>query len=43
MMPPAFAPFAQGAPLGVMTRLAAENLFRADRLDALLARLVPFS
>lgn len=35
MMPPAFAPFAQGAPLAVMTRLAAENLVRADRLDAL--------
>ena len=35
MMPPAFAPFAQGVPLAVMTRLAAENLFRADRLDAL--------
>ena len=29
MMPPAFAPFAQGAPLCVMTRLAAESLFRA--------------
>ena len=35
MLPPAFAPFAQGAPLCVMTRIAAENLFRPDRLDAL--------
>ena len=35
MMPPGFAPFVERAPLCVMTRLAAENLFRADRLDAL--------
>lgn len=35
MMPPGFAPFVERAPLCVMTRLAAESLFRADRLDAL--------
>jgi IS4 transposase len=35
MMPAAFAPFVEQAPFCVMTRLALEALFRAERLDQL--------
>jgi DDE family transposase len=35
MLPAAFAPFVEKAPLCVMTRLTLESLFRSDRLDAL--------
>jgi hypothetical protein len=35
MMPAAFSPFLERAPLCVMTRLTLESLFRPDRLDAL--------
>jgi len=35
MMPAAFAPFLEKAPLCVMTRLTLESLFRPDRLDLL--------
>ena len=35
MIPAAFAPFLEAAPLCVMTRLTLESLFRPDRLDTL--------
>jgi hypothetical protein len=35
MMPAAFTPFLEGAPLCVMTRLSLESLFQPQRLDAL--------
>lgn len=39
MMPAAFAPFVQKAPLCVMTRMTLETLFRPDRLDKLFLRV----
>lgn len=39
MMPAAFSPFVEGAPLCVMTRLTLENLFLPERLDALFVQV----
>ena len=39
MMPAAFSPFVERAPLCVMTRLTLENLFRPERLDALFHKV----
>ena len=38
MLPPAFSAFVEKRPLCVMARVVLENLFAAERLDALFQR-----